>query len=117
MTIFKQDTLNKIETLNENDIVHILEAAYASYSDRYWKAVDVARRLQNQDDLISDFCPSLRAHIAPLHQHREDQLNTTLDNATHYKNLADILNYVLRDLNEARIQNSMKDIIDYIKNH
>jgi len=111
--MFKQDTLNKLNTLDATDVIHVLEAAYSHYAKKFYEQEELRRNLREAAP-ASAYIPSPHS-VAPRHQHRHEAIESANRNQAHYKKLCDTLNYVLRDLNEAHNTQSAKDIVDFLK--
>ncbi len=109
--MFSSETTKLLTTLEDREIVWILEGAYPHQAQEYYKYTARARTLV---DAEANTVPSSHPGIA-MHQNREEELVSALRNAKHALKLADVLNAVLKDVNAARTEDFVKGVAQYFK--
>ena len=111
--MFKPDTLIKLSSLNEHEIVWMIEKSYAGFAKDYYKYMEQARRLEGVH--VPDKIPSPYPHIAAMNQDRDEERESSLKNAKQALKLCNVLDGVLKDLREARHQAFGAELVEFFR--
>jgi len=111
--MFKPDTLTKLSTLGEHEIVWLIEKAYEGFAKDYYKYLEQSRRLEGLH--VPDSIPSPYPHIAASNRNREDERESALKNTKQALKLCNVLDSVLKDLREAHHQQFAHDIVEFFR--